>query len=257
MPLLEKAIWIMRIGTTIKVYLAILALVVVIGTTIAYFLGPSNFNVPITSPIEALYFTIITVSTVGYGDIYPVTSVGRIFVIFLVLAGISTFLSAVTVISSDFMRNNVEKLSGKISGFESKTLRRHHVLIGMDYINQDIASKLRQDKEKFILVTADKTMADRYSAEGYRAYVADTTSESDMRKFELQHAKSVIIDLRNNSITVYALLIVRKLAPDVPKIIVAQNSEIAERISELGTKKNERVINVSSHLAGEIVKSLR
>ena len=247
----------MRVSSTIAAYLAILLLIVILGTFFTYLLGQSNFNVKVSSPIEALYFTVVTITTVGYGDIYPVTSVGRIFVIILVLAGISTFLGAVTFITGDFMSNNMAKLSGKISGLERKTLRNHHVLIGMDYVNQDIAKKLHNNRDRFIIVSSDKTMVDRYSGEGIRAYVADTTSESDMMKFELSRAKSIIIDLRNNSVTIYVLLIVRKLAPGVPTIIVAQNSEIAERVSELQNKKNEKVINVSSHLAGEIIRGLK
>ncbi len=247
----------MKIGPILMIYLSVLILVVIFGTVFSYVLGPTNFNIPINSPLTALYFTIITISTVGYGDIYPVTAVGRIFTMILILAGISTFLGAVTAISSDFMSKNVEKLSGKISGLERRTLSRHHVLIGTDFINQDIADKFRANKEQFIIVTADKTTADRYMDGGLRTYVADPTSELDMRKFEMHKAKSIIIDLNENSLTVYALLIVRKLAPNVLTIVVAQNSEIAERVSDLGLKKNERVINVSRHLAGEIVKSLK
>lgn len=247
----------MKIGPILMIYLSVLILVVIFGTVFSYVLGPTNFNIPINSPLTALYFTIITISTVGYGDIYPVTAVGRIFTMILILAGISTFLGAVTAISSDFMSKNVEKLSGKISGLERRTLSRHHVLIGTDFINQDIADKFRANKEQFIIVTADKTTADRYTDGGLRTYVADPTSELDMRKFEMHKAKSIIIDLNENSLTVYALLIVRKLAPNVLTIVVAQNSEIAERVSDLGLKKNERVINVSRHLAGEIVKSLK
>ncbi|MCL5786973.1 MAG: ion channel [Candidatus Marsarchaeota archaeon] len=247
----------MRIGPVITVYAAILLLVVIFGTAFSYALGATNFNIPISNPLTALYFTIITISTVGYGDIYPVTAVGRIFTMILVLAGISTFIGAVTAISSDFMSKNVAKLSGRISGLERRTLSRHHVLIGTDFINQDIADKFRRERENFIILSADKTTADRYVDDGLRAFVADPTSETDMRKFEMHRARSIIIDLNENSLTVYALLIVRKLAPNVLTIVVAQNSEIAERVSDLGLKKNERVINVSSHLAGEIVRSLK
>jgi voltage-gated potassium channel len=247
----------MRIGPVITVYAAILLLVVIFGTAFSYALGATNFNIPISNPLTALYFTIITISTVGYGDIYPVTAAGRIFTMILVLAGISTFIGAVTAISSDFMSKNVAKLSGRISGLERRTLSRHHVLIGTDFINQDIADKFRRERENFIILSADKTTADRYVDDGLRAFVADPTSETDMRKFEMHRARSIIIDLNENSLTVYALLIVRKLAPNVLTIVVAQNSEIAERVSDLGLKKNERVINVSSHLAGEIVRSLK
>ena len=247
----------MKVGPIVTIYISILIMIVILGSAFAYALGANNFNVPINNPLTALYFTIITISTVGYGDIHPVTPVGMIFTIFLVLAGISTFLGVVTAISSDFMSKNVEKLSGRISGIERRTLSHHHVLIGTDFINQDIADKFRANRESFIIVTADKTTVDRYVEEGMRAYVADPTSEADMRKFQMQKARSIIIDLDENSLTVYALLIVRKLAPNVLTVVVAQNSEISERITELGLKKNERAINVSRHLAGEIVKSLK
>ena len=103
----------MKVGPIVTIYISILIMIVILGSAFAYALGANNFNVPINNPLTALYFTIITISTVGYGDIHPVTPVGMIFTIFLVLAGISTFLGAVTAISSDFM-SKIPDAKGKI-----------------------------------------------------------------------------------------------------------------------------------------------
>ena len=92
----------MHVNVKIAIYVLAIVLVLAYGTLGSYALGGNNFNVKIGSVSESLYFTVVTISTVGYGDIYPVTTLGRYFTIVLIISGLSIFLSAVTVLSGDF-----------------------------------------------------------------------------------------------------------------------------------------------------------
>lgn len=66
----------------------------------------------IESPIQALYYTIITISTVGYGDYVPTTDVARLFTISLIIIGVGCFLTAITILFQPFMKK-IEELSHK------------------------------------------------------------------------------------------------------------------------------------------------
>lgn len=69
-----------------------------------------QYNPVIESPIQALYYTIITISTVGYGDYVPTTDVARLFTISLIIIGVGCFLTAITILFQPFMKK-IEELS--------------------------------------------------------------------------------------------------------------------------------------------------
>lgn len=218
-------------------YVIAIAAVLAFGTFGTYILGQSgNFNVHINSLITALYFTVVTVGTVGYGDIVPVTALGRVFDIVLIISGLAVFLSVVTAISGEVVNQRLVKLSGRISSFEKRLLKGHIVLIGYDLTNVLLASKLKKEGKKFIVVTSDKVIVDQLREKGYSTYVADETSESDMSAFNLGNSKKIIIDLRESSRTVYAAIVAKSLS-SIDKVIVIANTEELERhLTDLGLK---------------------
>ncbi len=75
----------------------IIAFVLFYGITGAYFLG-EHFKPPISTYVQALYYTVITATTVGYGDFVPITDQARLFAVSLILLGVGTFLSAVVLV---------------------------------------------------------------------------------------------------------------------------------------------------------------
>ncbi|MGC8537703.1 MAG: potassium channel family protein [Candidatus Micrarchaeia archaeon] len=236
---------------TILAYIIAIAIVLAFGTVGTYVLGHSstNFNVGINSWIEALYFTVTTISTVGYGDIYPVSNIARIFDMALILSGLGVFFAAITAISGEFVNSRLTKLSGKISGLERKMLTGHIVLIGFDTTNALVAGNLKKQKRKFIIVTEDKALADKLKDEGFNAYVADITSESDMKAFRLDKAKRIIVDVRDVSRTVYAAIVAKSIASNKNMMVVAATEEVEKHLKELNI---DHIINPSAIAAGMI-----
>ena len=214
-----------------------------------------GFSMKNMTLLDSAYFTIVTMSTVGYGDITPVTPTARIFVIVLIAIGLSIFLSLVTLISGEFVNTRLERLSERISRSERKKLSGHVVLIGTDGVNIAVAKHMQSTSKKFVIITSDKVRQDRLRETGFKAFAADTTSDVEMSQFELNRAESIILDLRNSSLLVYTLLVIRTLAKGVRTIIVAPNVESARHLKELGLSKAERVISPNDLAADAIVKS--
>src|SRR5512136_86521 len=94
--------------TPIRIYLAILATVIVTGVI-------GSMTLEGLTPLNAIYYVIVTVATVGYGDITPKTQAGRALAIFLILAGVGTFIAV--------FANVVETFVGRSEARE----RRHKV----------------------------------------------------------------------------------------------------------------------------------
>lgn len=245
----------MRLNSKLAIYAAAIAAVLLYGMVGSYMLGGNgNFSQPIKTPLDAAYFVVVTVSTVGYGDIVPLTEAARVFTIVLVLSGLSIFLSAVAVLSSDFLGERVEKLYSGISRMERRHLRSHVVLIGYDAANAIMAQRLMAEKKNFLIVVADKPLADSLHRRGYNAYVADYTLSADMKKFALQDASHIVIDLKDSSKTVYVVLVVRKLARDVNLSVVAPSMEAEEHLSNLNINNIINPVTIAADMLSKVLE---
>ncbi len=243
----------------IAVYISLIAIVFIAGISGTYIIGhyESGFSVPINSLLEAAYFTVITVSTVGYGDIVPVTAAARIFVIVLVLVGIGVFLSTITFVSSELVIARAESTSGRLSPFEKRLLKNHVILVGGDSVNLRLAEKLKDKNERFIMISNNSEVAAEMRESGYKAYVADETNEDEMVKFEFDKAKSVIIDMLDKSKMAYAILVVRNLAEKSKIVVIAHSKDEEIHIRRMGAgvgviNPSEMVSNILSQKIEEL-----
>ncbi len=244
----------MEIDKRIIFYVIAIVAVVLYGTVGVYLLGQSgNFNVKITSWVEAVYFTVVTISTVGYGDITPITETGRIFVIILIISGLSIFLSAVTVLSGEFLSARVEKLYSGLNNVNKKKMNKHIVLIGYDSANEIISHKLKVQHRNFIIITADKPTAEMLRRKGYPAFLEDYTSKADLEKFNLSKATDIVIDLKDSSKAVYVVLVVKKLAKDIRISVITHTSDAEAHLKDLDI---DNIINPVTIAADMLAKTL-
>ena len=236
----------------IYAYLTALAGVVAFGILGTLYFGQrGGFNVPISGIVEAAYFTTATMSTVGYGDIYPVSTSARIFVILLIIVGIGIFFGTIVAIFSDFMETRIENLTGRTSAFEKRAFNKHIILVGSNTTNMYLAEKLAERNERFIIITNEQEIADRLKKLGYRAYVADSTNEVDMREFEPKKAKAIVIDIEDSSRAIYALLVAKEIAGTAKIVVMAPTKAAEHHLRNIAAGK-ALVVNPSDIAASTI-----
>ena len=91
-------------------YLLVAAgIVIIAGTVIMYDLESKAENSQMTTLLDALWWCVATVTTVGYGDVVPVTSLGRIVALVYMFFGISLVATLLAVISNTFYKKRIEK----------------------------------------------------------------------------------------------------------------------------------------------------
>ena len=244
-----------RISEMAAYILASLAILTfgILGT---YVLGQhGGFNVPINSFLNATYFTVITLTTVGYGDIYPVTATAKLFVMVLVVTGFGVFLSTVAAVSGEFMTRRIEKLSGRLTSFEKRIMNRHIILIGSGTTNTYLGEKLLERNAKFIIITNDSAKADHLKRLGYKAFVADSTSVTDMKEFELDKAKAVVIDLKDSSRSIYALLVAKELAGDTKIVVISPTKDAEHHLRNIASGR-ALIVNPADIAANTISESI-
>ena len=242
--------------TELTVYATALITVILFGIIGTFIIGQNGgFNVKINSLLDATYFTIVTLSTIGYGDIYPVTPTAKIFVILLIVLGLGIFLGAVAAITGEFMNRRIENLSGRLTAFEKRVMNKHVILVGSNTTNTYLAEKLFEMNAKFIVITNDPTNADHLKRLGYRAYVADSTSVVDMKDFEPSKAKAIVIDLKDSSRAIYALLVAKELAGTTKIVVIAPTKDAEHHLRNIAAGR-ALVVNPADIAAKTISESM-
>lgn len=243
-------------SSEIIVYIVAVAAVLTFGIIGTYVIGQHHgFNVPINNLLDAAYFTIVTMSTVGYGDIYPVSETAKIFVIMLIIVGIGVFFGVIVSLSGEFMSDRIQILSGRVSRFEKRLLNRHVILIGSDVTNLYLAEKLAEKAERFIIVTSEQINADHLKRLGYTAYVADVTSNVEMQEFAPDKAKAIVIDVKDSSKAIYALLVAKELAKNAKIVVVAPTKDAEHHLRNIASGK-ATIVNPADIAASNISKSI-
>ena len=195
------------INPKIAASMIFLIIILLFGIIESYILGQGpNFNQHLTL-LNAIYFTITTISTVGYGDIVPISSTAKVFVIILIILGLGAFLTTISFISGEIMDTRINKLTSKLAYLESRNVKGHILLLGAGSVNMAYAQNLKKLKQRYILVIQNKEDADRLISDGYTVINADITSEEVLKKLNPQKAQKIIIDLRHKENILYTTLI--------------------------------------------------
>ncbi|AWR96712.2 hypothetical protein DFR86_03500 [Acidianus sulfidivorans JP7] len=237
--------------------LLILFGVVLIGVVGNYILGISGNNYSQHMDLlNAIYFTIITLSTVGYGDIVPITPIAKIFDIILIIMGMGAFLTALSSISSDLAVQNIQSITEKIERIEEEFTRSHVLLIGSGPVNVNLVNLLKSKKEKYILLVSDKVEAEKFQEEGVKVFAINVISEEELSKFHPERAKLIVVDMKNTSDMIYTLVILSEVVKNGKIIAIVHDKDTEKRVQTLKKIKEIEVINPSEMIANQLMSNI-
>ena len=183
------------------------------GTTIYVFEG--NENGGVKNFFEAMYWAVITITTVGYGDVTPITPEGKFVTGFLVVAGlilISFMTSVVTTSMSermDFIKtNNVLHSVGKLRNFV--------LIFGYGRVAKMLALELGVGHENIVILDIDQNLVDQALSDGYYALRADGADIEFLKSIEAQRKVSKAVTLvSNDAINLSIILALKSLNKEI------------------------------------------
>jgi len=195
--------------------LLFLLLFIVMTAGIALYVLEERINPQVQSLFDAIYWSLITISTVGYGDISPITEAGRSISMLVIISGIAMISFATSVIVSAFSERLSELKESRIIEQVNKS-RSFLIICGY---GQMAKMFFRQKKEKIghyiILDKSPKRVAEARK-DGYQAIVEDASRFETLSKFNVEHSHVTILcltgsDVENIYITLNAKSISRKI----------------------------------------------
>ncbi|OEC84594.1 MULTISPECIES: potassium channel family protein [Methanobacterium] len=180
----------------------------------------------------SLYWTFVTIGTVGYGDYSPKTPLGMYFAISLIVLGIGSFAIAVGEILEFLFEKQQMKLMGLIKVKKSQ----HVVICGWTESTAECIREIGKDNAVFV-VDENEEVKKKALKNGASFVHGDPTRVKDLEKANVVGAKAIIVDMESDSQTIHCILSIRKLDQDVRIIAEVQRYENIEQIQLAGANQ--------------------
>ncbi len=192
-----------------KISLGLVAiLILLVGGTIGFMTLESM------SYLDALYMTVITFSTVGFGEVKPLHPFGRAFVIVLILFGMAVMAYMASVIGQIVIHGQLRKLLGRRKMEKGlKNISDHFIIAGYGRVGRQVADEFRSKKVKFVVIELDENAITKLADEGIMHIRGTATEDDVLRMAGIESAKTLISTLPDEAQNVYLTLTARDMNP--------------------------------------------
>ncbi len=215
--------------------LLFLLIFITVTAGIAIYVFEENQNENIDSIFDALYWALITISTVGYGDISPVTTEGRIVSMLIIISGIAMISFVTSVIVSSFSEKLDELKENRIVEEVNKK-EEFMIICGYGQMTRMFLKYYASEYDKrYIVIEKDKERVEEALKEGYRAIHEDASRHDVIKRFNLQYSKITLLALAGDDISnIYITLNAKSLSRKIRVIARANSDKIIKKYQLAG-----------------------
>lgn len=201
--------------------------------------------------VDAFYYTIVTASTVGYGDITPVTQMARLFGMSVLIVGTASFAIALGTLLGPAIEARFERALGRMTETQLEFLEDHILILGYGDLTEIILEELRDETERFLVITPDSEWASVMSERDVDVFVADASDEESLRRAQIDDARAILVATNNDAEDALAVLTARQLNPNVTIVAAATNRENVEKLRRAGADTVISPATIGGHLLVE------
>ena len=187
------------------------------------------------SIVDALYMTVITISTVGFGEIEPLNSYEKLFTVFLITTSIVSFgytVSAFTeyIVSGQiFQQLKLKKVQKKIEQLEG-----HTIICGFGRNGKQAAVKLKNYKQQFVIVEIDEEIIRSVDSEGIFNVQGDATRDEVLKRAGIEKAANLITALPSDADNLFVVLTAKQINKNCKVISRASNETTYDKLKIAG-----------------------
>ena len=223
-----------------------------ISTVLIYIIEAKNPHTHIETLYDAFYWTIVTISTVGFGDLVPVSDAGRMVAIITILLSVAVLSFATSIIISAFTQK-LDEIKENDNIEKTMQFKQLHLLCGWSKVAQITAQKLKKKEKNFIILDKEKEKVEAAQKLGYLAFWLDPAKSLSYKKLEIdfEHNVAAVLCLYDDDVkNIYVALTVRVTSSDVKIISLLESESNRVKMQHIGVDK----IIYPQHLAGMIAR---
>ncbi|SET34507.1 hemerythrin-like metal-binding domain protein [Natronincola peptidivorans] len=185
--------------------------------------------------IDAAYMTIITLSTVGYGETHQLTNAGRTFTIFLIIFGLGSAASVLNSFATILLENKLNYFMGRRAmNSQLKKMKDHVILSGFGQIGGIIALKLQEKNIPFVVIDENEEEIQKTRQLGFVSVQGSSTSDATLLNAGIKRAKTMVICIPDITINLTLSLAAKELNPNIEVIAQGDDRSLEPRITRAG-----------------------
>src|ERR687894_2340277 len=187
---------------------------------------------------DALYMTVITLTTVGYREVRALDATGQLWTMLLLITGVGTlFYAAVSsvelvvegTIRGYFRRRGMESAISKLSG--------HQLLCGYGRVGRQVAAEFASDGVPFVVIDQDPETVEECLAEGYLTILGEASDDAVLEEAGVRRARGLVAAVDSDADNVFVVLSARKLNPKLHIVARASSDESAAKLEMAGAER--------------------
>ncbi|WP_040251446.1 potassium channel family protein [Psychroserpens mesophilus] len=213
-----------------KIYTAVFLLTLLLAIGVIGFKIMSNY-----SWVDSVYMTVITITTVGFGEVQPLDDHAKIFTIFLILASVIILGYAITVITEYILsKNDLEELKQKEMQKKIDSFNNHIIICGFGRNGKQAAKKLIAYNKPFVIVEKDKEVIEKYQEDDLPFVFGNANEDDTLIKAGIERASTLISALPNDADNLFVVLSARQINKHMSIISRASQETSYEKLKLAG-----------------------
>lgn len=198
------------------------------------------------SIIDALYMTVITISTVGFGEVRTLSPTGRVFTIALILGGGGLAAFSISVAVDFIMSGEWRVYWDTRRRFRMLSELTNHVIVcGFGRVGRNVAEELKAENVPFIIVDADEERIAHAQKRGYLTITGNAANETLLQKVGIERARAMVAVVDSDAENVFITLTARSLNPDIYIVARANYEESEPKLMSAGANRTMMPYHIS------------
>ncbi len=190
---------------------------------------------------DAFYMTVITITTVGFGEVFPLSPAGEALTLALLAAGLGLFFYVASEVGRSIMQGELRRYLGHVRRVRMiGRMNGHDIVCGYGRMGRAAVDALRGGGRQVVVIEARVEQAEELAAAGCPVVTGDATREASLRAANVEHARGLVCCLADDAHNLYAVLTARSLNPGLSIVARAAGEGAEQRILQAGA---DQVVN--------------
>jgi voltage-gated potassium channel len=203
--------------------------------------------------IDSIYMTVITATTVGFGEVQPLDDTGKIFTVILILFSIGIYGYGVSILSEFLLNNQIfENIINKRMENKINSFKNHIILAGFGRVGKTVYDKLAKYNKQVVVIEKEDIDSSKYNSKYVIFIEDDATKDEILLKAGIMNASTLIITLGEDADNLFIVLSARQLNPKIEIISRAANEVVKRKLKLAGADQ----IILPYKIGGEYMASL-
>ena len=219
-------------STLINLRIALLLLILVVGGGTLGYMVVEDWGFS-----DAFYMTILTISTVGYGEVHPLSITGKFLSILIILLGVGSVGLVVGTAGRLMLEDRIRAVLGMRSMKSIQKLRNHYIICGFGRMGRIICEELTEKGIPLIVLENDDEVIEEIERLGYLYMKADATSDEELVASGIDKALGLVSVVTNDAQNVFIVLTARGLNPKLHIVARSASEESIKKLVRAGANK--------------------